>query len=257
VTLTAQSERYCDLAITKDVVVQECTPLGATGITFAEFIPCAGAPYGSTYTLTDDRDGKQYKIKYLADGRYWMAQNLAFGNCTVNSYKEDNSAAAAAATPTVAEGYAGHCRSHNNTTYGFYYSWPAAMNNVNAIRGLSATYTTCSGTDASANACKGICPTGWHLPTYEEFARTEQVFESQYLCTKSCWFTEDGLEWVASNYYANNDYYRALGEVQHWTSSSLDDRWPYHAVLRMSSGLAWYTNSGTSVMNTVSCVMNY
>jgi hypothetical protein len=56
-----------------------CVAPGDSWATFATFEPCAGAPYGSTYTLTDDRDDKTYKVKLLPDDRYWMVQDLRFG----------------------------------------------------------------------------------------------------------------------------------------------------------------------------------
>jgi uncharacterized protein (TIGR02145 family) len=193
VTLTAQSEGYCDLAITKDVVVQNCMLPGTTGITFAEFNPCAGAPYGSTYTLTDDRDQKTYKVKYMPDGRYWMVQDLMFGTCTASSFKNDNSEAATKVEPTVAPGYVGHCRNSSVTGAGYFYNWPAIMNNSMAYYGSSDKSFACSGIGPQNNACKGICPTGWHVPTgmdAGEYYALHTAMSEYWSCSgDDCWST--------------------------------------------------------------------
>ena len=44
----------------------------------------------------------------------------------------------------------------NNNTYGVLYNWPAAMN------GAASSTTNPSGV-------QGVCPTGWHLPSDEEW----------------------------------------------------------------------------------------
>ena len=43
--------------------------------------PAAGS-YTSIGTLTDSRDGKLYEIRKQADGKCWMADNLAYGGDT-------------------------------------------------------------------------------------------------------------------------------------------------------------------------------
>jgi hypothetical protein len=141
-----------------------CDLPGVTGVTFAEFNPCP-ATVGSTWTLTDARDGKQYKTKYMADGRYWMVQDLKFGNCTLNSYNGDGSEAATTQTPTVADGYVGHCRSLTLSTAGYHYTWAGIMNNTKAYSGASSSSISCVGTDPDPIVCRGACPSGWHVPT--------------------------------------------------------------------------------------------
>jgi uncharacterized protein (TIGR02145 family) len=214
-----------------------CDTPGATGVTFAKFNPCAGASYGATYTLTDDRDQKTYKVTYMPNGSYWMAQILAFGNCTTSALKNDNSAAAVAATPTVAEGYVGHCRTNTNGYY--YYSWSAAMNNVNAFSGSTAT--SCSGTNASANACRGICPTGWHLPTRDEY-----TLILTYKPHSSGLWTYVGTGW-----YNPGDNSVSGSATETWSSTTGG-----HASIGASDGYGWY-NNGTTFGMVVRCVKNY
>ena len=169
VTLTAYREDYCDLVKTKDVEVQDCHAPGAMGITFAAFNPCAGASYGATYTLTDDRDQKTYKVKYMSDGRYWMVQDLSFGNrCTNNA---SMAAYTADRTDIVNDSgnYYGACTDIRNGSTpkcrGYFYNWAAAVNYSGAFNG--GEYYGCDATNP--NSCQGICPRSWHLPTKSDW----------------------------------------------------------------------------------------
>jgi uncharacterized protein (TIGR02145 family) len=146
-------------------------------LTFANFVPDPAAAAGSTWTLTDERDNKPYVVKKMADGRIWMVQDLAFGDCTESSFHNDTSAAATEHAPTVAAGYVGHCRTNTQPGAGYLYNWPAVMQNRNAYYGSTDVSFACSGTGSgtvSPNpaSCRGICPEGWHVPTgdgYGEF----------------------------------------------------------------------------------------
>jgi uncharacterized protein (TIGR02145 family) len=183
------------VAVLAEVITEGCCHAPGATATFAEFNPCAGASYGATYTLTDDRDQKTYKVKYMPDGRYWMVQNLAFGNCTVNSYKDDNSAVAAADFPNVSEGYVGHCRPFPKPNVGFAYTWAAAMNNVNAFRGSTISFNECTASHARTTMCRGICPDGWHIPIYTEMSVVISALETQNLCPGNfCWRPDSAFE---------------------------------------------------------------
>jgi hypothetical protein len=118
---------------------------GAEDLTFANFNPDPSAAAGSTWTLRDERDNKLYVVKLMSDNRYWMVQNLAFGDCTESSFYNDNSAEATTHAPTVAAGYVGHCRTNPREGAGYLYNWPAAMQNENAYYGSSDNSFACSG----------------------------------------------------------------------------------------------------------------
>jgi uncharacterized protein (TIGR02145 family) len=254
VTLIAQSEGYCDLAITKDMTVVDCHAPGSTGVTFANFSPCAGASYGATYTLTDDRDQKTYKVKYMPDGRYWMVQDLMFGNCTANSFKNDNSEAAIKVTPIVATDYVGHCfdPTTTNITYnrGYLYSWLAAINYGSNAQGL-----TCSGTGTLTQNCRGVCPVGWHLPSYDEFVNANAIVQNTYNCSNNdCWSHTGIWEGSMSGQYSFEYGYIGAGTGGHYWSStgsfSGAYSWSHGTGVR---GDGCYCNDG----QTVRCVRNY
>ncbi|MDR0691991.1 MAG: hypothetical protein LBF69_03025, partial [Prevotellaceae bacterium] len=180
-----------------------CDAPGSSGILFSKFNPCANAPDASTWTLTDQRDGKTYKVKKLADGRYWMVQDLKFGkNCTENSFANDDSRSDAVRSPTVdSDDYVGHCRTSTVNGAGYLYNWAAAMKNANGYWGSSDKSFGCTGTGSTVNQCQGICPEGWHVPTRDEFSNTISTFTNAYSCSKdNCWNASSKWEGVSGGY---------------------------------------------------------
>ena len=97
-------------------------------------------------TLTDSRDGQTYKIVTIGS-QTWMAENL--------NYKTDNS-------------YCYDDKASNCSKYGRLYTWAAAMDSAGtwSANGNGCGYgKTCSPT----YPVRGVCPTGWHLPTQTEW----------------------------------------------------------------------------------------
>jgi uncharacterized protein (TIGR02145 family) len=239
-----------------------CTAPGATGITFAKFNPCAGYPYGSTYTLIDDRDQKTYKVKYMPDGRYWMVQDLMFGNCTESSWKNDDSEAATKVEPTVAPDYMGHCRSTTVSGVGYFYNWPAAMNNSKAFYSSTTTDFDCSGTGASANACQGICPTGWHLPTGKtdgEIYTLHTALVVYTSCTdRKCWENPAMPEVLPGGYVAPDGTFWCITGWRYYTSTAYDRYTTYE---HQACSLFWAGDKTANVDRrwgfNVRCVRNY
>ena len=93
--------------------------------------------------LTDSRDGQSYRTVKIGN-QEWMAENLNYE--TANSY----------------------CSPSNCTKYGRLYTWAAAMDSAGSwsTNGKGCGYgKTCSPT----YPVRGVCPTGWHLPTMAEF----------------------------------------------------------------------------------------
>lgn len=96
--------------------------------------------------LTDSRDGQIYKTVSIGS-QTWMAQNLNYE--TANSYCYNDSAK--------------YC-----SKYGRLYTWAAAMDSV----GIWSTNGKGCGYDGSCSPIypvHGVCPSGWHLPSEDEF----------------------------------------------------------------------------------------
>jgi uncharacterized protein (TIGR02145 family) len=262
VTLTAYHGNYCDLVKTKDVEVSDCHVPGATGITFAAFNPCDGASYGATYTLTDDRDQKTYKVKYMPDGRYWMVKNLSFGDkCDKTSFVGSTSDQLGKINSSGT--YYGDCRNSSvGATNGYYYDWAAAVNAAGAYQGSSAYYG-CSGTASGTTppapaACRGICPEGWHVPTGQEGLYFVERMSS--ICADDCgkcWFQiheTPPMGTISGNNMTYTDY------IYTWNSNSSSPETASAQVFNTGYCQPNYENGGWAPRNdgrAVRCVMNY
>ena len=130
---------------------------------------CKNAAVGTTLTLTDSRDGNEYKVRKLADGNCWMVENLRLnGPIPAADLNSTNTNVAAGSTfaltasdsGTWCTSYRADCDNQSmtldtgNSTYGTYYNWYAATAGT-------GTYET----KAKVNASSSICPRGWRLPT--------------------------------------------------------------------------------------------
>ncbi len=100
-------------------------------------MPCPGIP-----TITDTRDGKVYETVQIRD-QCWLKKNLDVGTRINGSNDQTDNG--------TIEKYCYNDDENNCTTYGGLYQWNEAME-----------YVTTPGT-------KGICPSGWYIPTDEEF----------------------------------------------------------------------------------------
>jgi uncharacterized protein (TIGR02145 family) len=266
-TYTVVVSNMC--SATSDVVLVEiktvgcCDASGAT-TTFMAFDPCIDAPDASTWTLTDVRDNKNYKVRKLADGRYWMVQNLMFGTCTETSFRYDNSLGATTVTPTVAPGYVGHCRSNPTPGAGYLYNWPAVMNNEKAYEGSRERDLACKGADSGMVApnpsyCRGICPEGWHVPTIDEYLQASRAFENSYNCRgEICWDGASRWEGVLGGACGSDGSLNDQGKYARYWSSTFDSI-AAADIIYFYSGFTYlgltshYKGSGAPVR----CVRNY
>jgi uncharacterized protein (TIGR02145 family) len=218
VTLTAQSERYCDLAITKDVEVADCTAPGST-VTFTAFNPCNNAITGDYWFLIDERESdnvQTYKVKKMADGRIWMAQDLKFGDkCDKTNFTGSGKDQTGNVTSLKDKTYYGYCTNMRNASTpsnrGYLYDWAAAINKAGAYSGSSAA-VGCSGTSSGTvspnpSSCQGICPDGWHVPTgYTAGEQIRLLTASGYTSNYSSTF------WLSNTIFEGTSY--------HWVASS-------------------------------------
>ena len=109
--------------------------------------------YGS---FVDDRDGRTYKTTTIND-KVWMAENLNYADSGKTPSLKDNS----------------WCY-ENNEAYcdvvGRLYSWSAAVNGLSLDSDEKAVQA-CEGDTLCLQSVRvqGICPKGFHLPSYEEW----------------------------------------------------------------------------------------
>ena len=96
--------------------------------------------------LVDDRDGQTYKTVKIGD-QWWMAENLNYE--TANSFcYEDNVS--------------------NCSKYGRLYTWAAAMDSA-GVYSVNSKGCGYGGHCSVKPPARGICPEGWHVPTWAEW----------------------------------------------------------------------------------------
>ena len=108
---------------------------------------------GGGSTFTDPRDGQVYNIVTIGS-QIWFAESLNIGTRINGIQNQTNN--------QTIEKYCYDDNESNCNTYGGLYQWDEMMQ-----------YTTAQGS-------QGICPTGWHIPTHEEWKILEGTVDSQY-----------------------------------------------------------------------------
>jgi uncharacterized protein (TIGR02145 family) len=252
VTLIAQSERYCDLAKTKDVEVLDCIVPGVT-VNFTAFVPC-DVVTGATWTLQDTRESnnvQSYKVKKMADGRIWQVQDMKFGDkCNKTAFTGSTSNQQGKVSAAFPLHY-GDCRNNTQSGAGYLYDWAAALNKAGAYKGSSSD-VGCSDTDLGAS-CQGICPSGWHIPTSVEYealiakvdftgfvSQWEGVFGGNYRPEHNALHAQ-GSEAM----YRTSTYYNPNIAISIWGGSSFFRTYVYN-------NDDWYKSTGMSLR----CIMD-
>lgn len=100
-------------------------------------------------SFIDSRDGKTYKTIRIGN-QVWMAENLNYVDSVANP------------------GLMGRTscyddKQENCDKYGAMYTWAAAVDSLTTGCGKP------SGCELKGAPIQGICPDGWHVPTYDEF----------------------------------------------------------------------------------------
>jgi uncharacterized protein (TIGR02145 family) len=136
--------------------------------------------------MIDSRDGKTYNT-VLIGTQCWMAQNLNVGTRIAGNTNQTNN--------SILEKYCYNNDENNCNTYGGLYQWDEAMQ-----------YSTTEGV-------RGICPSGWHLPTDTEWCTMTQYLDPTVNCGATGWsgtnaggkMKEAGLtHWASPNTGATN-----------------------------------------------------
>lgn len=196
-------------------------------------------------TMIDSRDSQIYKTVKIGS-QTWMAENLNYK--TINSYCYQDDAS--------------YC-----TNYGRLYTWAAAMDSVGewSTNGKGCGYDkTCSTT----YPVRGVCPTGWHLPTKGEFEKLfvavgGQSTASKILKSKSGWnSSENGMDAYsfsalpAGRRDVKGDYYFEGKATYFWSSTEGNGDYAYYMTLEGFSDDAelWSTNKGYVI--SVRCLKN-
>jgi uncharacterized protein (TIGR02145 family) len=197
------------------LTVTPCHAPGSTA-TFNDFTPCSYS-HGSTWSLTDDRDGKVYLIRYLPDNRYWLVEDLRYGgvpDACVGRLSLDASTAYHLFGPETLGDCTNIKDSNTPAARGYLYNRKATLQEHNA----------CSGTSASANGCRGLCPPGFHVPTETEFRLVAGRLETVYGCSANqCLMDADKLHILAGGYDGGWGYQGSGTNPVYWLSSLISN----------------------------------
>ena len=159
------------------------TPLGLTdggNMQDSTKAQCTALAMGSTVNLKDTRDNKVYRVRKMADGNCWMADNLAFalanGSTGVPAFSPAAALIAGSTTSVQTQAQyisnTGYNTAAGQTTY--LYNWCAALGDTSTNCAASVAATTnntviggvvnTTGTTTSQPAVTGICPAPFRLP---------------------------------------------------------------------------------------------
>lgn len=112
-------------------------------------------PVGASYLLRDTRDGNVYRTKRMADGNWWMIQELAYGK-TSSLFEFWDLGKEETKIEVIGKDLWGVAYDAGSSFGGFLYNSYAAVqykeiwpDNLNGTRNLTV---------------QGLCPKGWHLP---------------------------------------------------------------------------------------------
>ncbi len=227
-------------------VVTACHAPGAA-VTMQNFVPCSNAATNSTWNLTDTRNSVTYKVRKLADGRYWMVDDLKYPTAC-NKTTFSGAQATGSAGKNGISGFIGDCHnikdSYTPAARGYLYDWMGAMQDTRLY------YPSSTNPNCGTN-CQGICPAGWHLPARSEFVALNNALSytglnnaSQFNAVYGGTSNNNG----SLSYQGSNAYY--------WSSTYYNANYAYYL----------HVNSSTSFDNdyhfkpngfTVRCLRNY
>jgi uncharacterized protein (TIGR02145 family)/prepilin-type N-terminal cleavage/methylation domain-containing protein len=122
--------------------------------------------------LVDARDGKSYTTIAIGT-QCWMQQNLNVGTLVAGVTTQTNN--------SIIEKYCYSNSEGNCTTYGGLYQWNEMMG-----------YITTAG-------AQGICPTGWHIPTHNEFTTLELATCTSGSCVANFPYDSSTTGWRGTN----------------------------------------------------------
>ncbi|MBR3131300.1 hypothetical protein IKG31_01870 [Candidatus Saccharibacteria bacterium] len=201
-----------------------------------------------TVTAIDERDGQEYTVARLADGKLWMTKNLRLDLQTANITATNTNNPTAeflsgvANHPTPNNGdwcnnLAATCTdkiqfstiSINDPTvdsngnsydeYGVYYNYYTA-----SAGNVSASVTSAAVTNGGGEAAGDICPKNWHLPKKTDYPTLDLAMGGSGQSPQ--WTTDAVQRWFASpsNYVTSGsmDYfgqYNRGNTGYYWTST--------------------------------------
>ena len=137
-------------------------------MTPAQSLPEDGLPCPNAATVTD-YDGNTYNTVRIGS-QCWMQENLR----TTHYSNGVSIAVDSVLSYTTTYRYYPNNDSSNVSTYGYLYNWSAVMNGAVS-------------SNSNPSGVQGICPNGWHVPSWSEWMQLRDYVRSQniYQCNNS------------------------------------------------------------------------
>ena len=258
--------KACDMWVSSNVFTVQVATCHSPGVTatMQGFTPCTDAAVNSTWNLTDTRNNVTYKVRLLADGRYWMVDDLKYPTAcgtrtTVSGFTTSQSTALGA---NVA-GFFGNCTSATNTSTpagrGYLYDWMFVMQNPEA-RYNSSWDPGCTNNPGTKAACRGICPEGWHVPTGNqttgEFTLLNKAVNSGSTTNPSGLLNTSTFNGVYGGNAYSGSLYNQGSLAYYWSSSYYSDLGAYHLYFTSTSVYPSY-NDSKNYGYSLRCIRNY
>ncbi|MBQ9018209.1 hypothetical protein IJ117_00385 [Candidatus Saccharibacteria bacterium] len=153
-------------------------------------------------TLVDARDGQNYTVAKLKDGKVWMTKNLGFSGTQLTPVLSDVSVDTSISWSAA----------DNNSVCGWYSNYPCMK--VSDEYGawynfIGATAGTVNDNNQPDQSTSSICAHGWSLPSYNDFA---QINNSLTAFKASTGGRYDAGEYIQNE--ANNGFYWASSKSE-------------------------------------------
>ncbi|MBQ6487158.1 hypothetical protein IJI89_01870 [Candidatus Saccharibacteria bacterium] len=202
------------------------------------------------YTLTDNRDNKQYSIAALEDGNIWMAQSLDLGRTTLSTnLTSSNTNLSTTITASTFNGWKTTTGVETNTTGKFMLLTGTDSTSLNAYGTLynyyAASAGTISGSTNSSDARYDICPAGWRLPTGGSTGEFTQLKNAKYDTPEllRAPITNGGAAFAfAGRFYSSS--VEELGTGGYYWSSTYGGNDTYMYYFRLGSTYGYISNDG-------------
>ncbi|MBR2831002.1 InlB B-repeat-containing protein [Candidatus Saccharibacteria bacterium] len=227
---------------------------------------------GNTTTLVDNRDGTEYTIGKLADGNYWMLDNLAL-DPSAQELSSSNTNVASKVTTTFENKTSGWNNTSPNNAYERAYFNLASKdisvqygNNNKIVTKVGGYYNYCAASAGTycyainaspdnTNATSDICPAGWKMPNGDQAKGSYYyLFNTGYSGNKDNF--RNALHAGYSGYFwdSSADYQGYSGRGYFWSTTRYNGNYMYHLLLVYTSGV--YPQDGSNRYNgySVRCV---
>jgi len=132
-------------------------------------------------TVTD-ADGNTYNTVYIG-AQCWMAKNLNVGTYITGATTQTNNSSI--------EKYCYGDNTANCTTYGGLYQWAEAMAYKDGCTNTTSQQPTLP--------VQGICPTGWHIPSHDEWTTLERAICTSGTCATDFPYDITTMGWRGTN----------------------------------------------------------